>query len=84
MSPNVAGVRKQAYYLLSLSVDDRYRQQQAIAYWNQRVEANKARWNSRCARLDRNMSVMNAAVNDSMTQLRQDPDAVSEDILLTR
>lgn len=68
----------------SLSIDDRYRQQQqAIAYWNQRVELNKARWNQQMREtFDRNMSVIDAAVNDSMTRLRQNPhDAVSEDIL---
>src|SRR5262245_12789971 len=66
------------------SLDDRYRQQQqAIAYWNQRVEMNKARWSQQMREtFDRNMSVIDAAVNDSMTQLRQNPhDAVSEDIL---
>jgi Putative zinc-finger len=68
----------------SLSIDDRYRQQQqAVAYWNQRVELNKARWNQQMREtFDRNMSVIDAAVNDSMTQLRQNPhDPVSEDIL---
>ena len=68
----------------TLPIDDRYRQQQqAIAYWNQRVEMNKARWNQQMREtFDRNMSVIDAAVNDSMTQLRQNPhDAVSEDIL---
>lgn len=67
-----------------LSLDDRYRQQQqAVAYWNQRVELNKARWNQQMREtFDRNMSVIDAAVNDSMTQLRQNPhDPVSEDIL---
>ncbi len=67
-----------------LSIDDRYRQQQqAVAYWNQRVELNKARWNQQMREtFDRNMSVIDAAVNESMSQLRQNPhDAVSEDIL---
>ena len=68
----------------NVSLDDRYQQQQqAIAYWNQRVELNKARWNPQMRdTFDRNMSVIDAAVNDSMNQLRQNPhDAVSEDIL---
>jgi hypothetical protein len=68
----------------SLTLDDRYRQQQqAVAYWNQRVELNKARWNQQMREtFDRNMSVIDAAVNESMTQLRQNPhDPVSEDIL---
>ncbi len=66
------------------SVADRYRQQQqVIAYWNQRVELNKARWNSQMREtFDRNMSVIDAAVNDSMRQLNQNPhDEVSEEIL---
>jgi len=70
--------------LNSAPVEDRYRQQQqAIAYWNQRVELNKARWNTQMREtFDRNMSVIDAAVDESMTQLRQNPhDTVSEDIL---
>jgi hypothetical protein len=66
------------------SVADRYRQQQqVIAYWNQRVELNKARWNSQMREtFDRNMGVIDAAVNDSMRQLNQNPhDEVSEEIL---
>src|SRR5207248_5900219 len=68
----------------SSSVQDRYRQQQqTIAYWNQRVELNKERWNPQMREtFDRNMSVIDAAVTDSMNQLNQNPhDAVSEDIL---
>ena len=66
------------------TVEERYRQQQqVIAYWNQRVEQNKARWNPQMREtFDRNMSVIDAAVNDSMRQLTQNPhDGVSEDIL---
>ena len=66
------------------SIEDRYRQQQqAIAYWNHRVELNKARWNAQMRdTFDRNMSVIDAAVVESMNQLRQNPhDSVSEDIL---
>lgn len=81
-----AGVRTQGPGLMSTtgSIDDRYRQtQQAIVYWNQRVELNKARWSQQMREtFDRNMSVIDAAVNDSMIQLKQNPhDAVSEDIL---
>jgi len=67
-----------------LAVEDRYRQQQqTIAYWNQRVEINKARWNSQMRdTFDRNMGVIDAAVNDSMSQLRSNPhDEISEEIL---
>jgi hypothetical protein len=66
------------------SVQDRFRhQQQVVAYWNQRVELNKARWNPQMREtFDRNMSVIDAAVNDSMSRLTQNPhDEVSEEIL---
>jgi hypothetical protein len=81
-----AGVATQGFGSLAnvLSIDDRYRQQQqAVAYWNQRVELNKARWNQQMREtFDRNMGVIDAAVNASMTELRQNPhDPVSEDIL---
>jgi hypothetical protein len=58
-------------------------QQQMISYWNQRVEMNKARWSAQMRdTFDRNMGVIDAAVNDSMEQLKVNPhDAVSEDIL---
>lgn len=66
------------------TIADRYRQQQqVIDYWNQRVELNKARWNPQMREtFDRNMGVIDAAVNDSMRQLNQNPhDEVSEEIL---
>lgn len=66
------------------TVADRYRQQQQVVdYWNQRVELNKARWNPQMREtFDRNMSVIDAAVNDSMRQLNQNPhDEISEEIL---
>jgi hypothetical protein len=70
--------------LSGLSMNDRYRQQQqVIAYWNERVDLNKARWNPQMRdTFDKNMSVIDAAVNDSMRQLSQNPhDEVSEEIL---
>jgi hypothetical protein len=66
------------------SVKERFSQQQTvIAYWNERVELNKARWNPQMREtFDKNMSVIDAAVNDSMRQLSQNPhDEVSEEIL---
>jgi hypothetical protein len=66
------------------SVKERFRQQQqVIAYWNERVELNKARWNPQMREtFDKNMSVIDSAVNDSMRQLTQNPhDEVSEEIL---
>lgn len=68
----------------NVSIDDRYRQQQqAIAYWKDRVELNKARWSPEMRdTFDRNMTVIDTALNDSIKQLKQNPhDAVSEDIL---
>ena len=66
------------------SMKDRIRQQQqVIDYWNQRVELNKARWNAQMREtFDRNMSVIDAAMNDSLRHLNENPhDGVSEDIL---
>jgi len=65
-------------------IEDRYRQQQqTIAYWNDRVELNKARWSPQMREtFERNMSVIDAAVDDSLKQLAVNPhDTVSEDIL---
>ena len=67
-----------------LSVKDRYRQQQqVIDYWNQRVELNKARWNPQMREtFDRNMSVIDAAVADSLRELNANPrDEISADVL---
>jgi hypothetical protein len=77
MSPIPAGTN-------NVPLEDRYRQQQqAIAYWKDRVELNKARWSPEMRdTFDRNMTVIDAALNESMKQLNQSPhDAVSEDIL---
>ncbi len=66
------------------TVEQRYQQQQQlIAYWNQRVEANKARWSQQMRdAFDKNMSVIDAAVNDSIRELKKNPhDGVSEDVL---
>ena len=58
-------------------------QQQAIAYWNQRVEFNKARWNAQMREtFDRNLKVIDEAVNDSFDALSKNPhDEVSEEML---
>jgi hypothetical protein len=68
----------------SLPLAERYRQQQqTIDYWNQRVELNKTRWNSQMREtFERNLSVIDAAVNDSLSLLNRNPhDEVSEEIL---
>ena len=67
-----------------VSLDDRIRQQQqVIDYWNQRVELNKARWSPQMRdTFERNMGVIDAAVNDSMLELKNNPhDEVSEEVL---
>src|SRR5437870_1467104 len=58
-------------------------QQQAITIWNARVETNKARWSPQMRdTFDRNLSVIDQAVNDSLRELSKNPhDEVSEEIL---
>jgi hypothetical protein len=66
------------------SVRDRmWQQQQAINYWNQRVETNKVRWNQGMRdTFERNLKVIDQAVNDSLSELNRDPhDEVSEEML---
>jgi len=57
--------------------------QQMISYWNQRVEFNKARWSPEMREtFDRNLKVIDQAVNDSFESLSQNPqDEVSEEML---
>jgi hypothetical protein len=77
---NVAGPVAQSFS----DVDDRMRQQQlVIEYWNQRVEQRKAHWNQQMRdAFDRNMSVIDQAVNYSRDELRRNPhDEVSEEML---
>jgi len=65
-------------------VSDRmWQQQQAISYWNQRVETNKVRWNQGMRdTFERNLKVIDQAVNDSLNELNRDPhDEVSEEML---
>ena len=58
-------------------------QQQAINYWNQRVEYNKARWNPEMREtFDRNLKVIDQAVTASFDSLTNNPhDEVSEEML---
>jgi|SRR5882672_1571834 len=60
-------------------------QQQMISYWNQRVEFNKARWSPEMREtFDRNLKVIDQAVNESLDSLNQNPhDEVSEEMLNT-
>ena len=63
--------------------DRMWQQQQAISYWNQRIETNKVRWNQEMRdTFDRNLKVIDQAVNDSLNELNRDPhDEVSEEML---
>ena len=58
-------------------------QQQVISYWNQRVEVNKARWSPQMREtFDRNLEVIDQAVNDRLGELNKNPhDEVSEEML---
>jgi len=74
----------QALAVTGTHVADRIsQQQQAINYWNQRVELNKARWNQQMRdTFDRNLQVIDQAVNDSLNELNRNPhDEVSEEML---
>jgi predicted anti-sigma-YlaC factor YlaD len=65
-------------------VDGRMRQQQlAIEYWNQRIEERKASWSPQMREaFERNMIVIDQAVNYSRDELRRNPhDEVSEEML---
>lgn len=66
------------------NVNDRvWQRQQAINYWNQRVELNKARWSKDMREVfDRNMSVIDQAVANSLDELKRNPhDEISEQML---
>jgi hypothetical protein len=66
------------------NVSDRIsQQQQLISFWNQRVEYNKARWSPEMREtFDRNLLVIDQAVNESFNSLSQNPhDEVSEQML---
>jgi hypothetical protein len=66
------------------NIRDRASQQQhLIAYWNQKVEFNKARWSPQMREtFDRNLKVIDEAVNDSFESLSKNPhDEVSEEML---
>jgi len=58
-------------------------QQQAINYWNERVEYNKTRWSPQMREtFDRNLKVIDDTVNSSFDNLSRNPhDEVSEEML---
>jgi anti-sigma factor RsiW len=69
---------------LTSDVDDRVRRQQvAIDYWYERVSARKRRWNpSLREAFERNLGVLDQAVEDSRQRLKDNPhDEISEEML---
>jgi hypothetical protein len=58
-------------------------QQQTIKYWNARIDVNRARWSPQMRdTFDRNLGVIDQAVNDSLKELNRTPhDEVSEEML---
>lgn len=61
----------------------KWREQQTISYWNTRIASNRARWSPQMRdTFDRNLSVIDQAVNDSVNELNKNPhDEVSEEML---
>lgn len=60
-----------------------WQQQQAIRFWNARIETNRARWSPQMRdTFDRNLGVIDQAVNDSLKELNTNPhDEISEEML---
>lgn len=60
-----------------------WQRRQAISYWNQRVELNKARWNPELREtFERNLKVIDEAVASSLNELNRNPhDEISEQML---
>jgi len=63
--------------------DRKWQQQQTINYWNSRIAANRAHWSPQTRdTFDRNLSVFDQEVNDSLNELNKNPhDEVSEEML---
>jgi hypothetical protein len=63
--------------------DRKWQQQQTISYWNTRVATNRARWSPQMRdTFDRNLNVIDQALNDSLNELNKNPhDEVSEEML---
>jgi anti-sigma factor RsiW len=83
-SVNASPAGNASLNLAGANVRDRVSQQQEmISYWNQRVEFNKARWSVEMREtFDRNLKVIDQAVNDSFESLSRNPhDEVSEEML---
>lgn len=66
------------------NINDRvWQRRQAINYWNQRVELNKARWSPEMREtFERNLKVIDEAVANSLNDLNRNPhDEISEQML---
>ena len=66
------------------NLNDRvWQRRQAINYWNQRVELNKARWSPEMREtFERNLKVIDEAVANSLNELKRNPhDEISEQML---
>jgi hypothetical protein len=63
--------------------DRTWQQQQTISYWNNRIATNRARWSAQTRdTFDRNLNVIDQAMNDSLNELNKNPhDEVSEEML---
>jgi len=63
--------------------DRMWQQQQTIAYWNNRIEMNRARWSVQMRdTFDRNLSVIDQSMTESLNELNKNPhDEVSEEML---
>ncbi|HEY2964204.1 MAG TPA: hypothetical protein VGJ37_17410 [Pyrinomonadaceae bacterium] len=78
------GSRPLAPQVEASNINDRvFQRNQAINYWNQRVEMNKARWSAEMRQtFERNMRVIDEAVANSVNELNRNPhDEVSEQML---
>lgn len=76
--------RSDAASVRPVALDDYLRQQQlAIEYWQQRVNERRVRWNPKMREaFDRNMQVIDQAVQNSLRELERNPhDEVSEEML---
>ncbi len=84
LGTDVPSTQATAQVVEASDVNDRvYQRQQAINYWNQRVEMNKTRWSAEMREVfDRNMRVIDEAVANSLNELKKNPhDEISEQML---
>jgi len=83
-SNNAVGLSDKVLNTSGYKLNERMsQQQQTISYWNTRITTNRARWSSQMRdTFDRNLNVIDQAVNDSLNELNKNPhDEVSEEML---